>query len=397
MGLLSRLRGILRSDSAPRPPRKSAPDSVEPLTPPNVGALVVSRNFARVSGLEAKLDELEQVFRGRDDLPGIKLLLRTLSLLCEAARRAVVENGRRVAHTFVLPSEPEFGGKDVPLTIDLWGVTNALAELELALETWRDLLEAPQGPTFDAIAEPYTRLAKQLPRGANIELIFKPVPILRYQLLLQVLPKFDVVARSLQPSLRTVFSSLPQLMAIEYPSSFEADTFLHAAIAHEIAHIALVVSDADEEIWTAERVKHGLEGDDAVDQRRLWEELASDFLAVHLVGPAYVLAFLEYSFAANLWKRPHTTKHPDLAWRVDQLQSAASTYLDGSPSAPEHDDARQLLTQWLNLLPAASATDKPAVVDGLARVVDSVDKILGHARFDPTLFHDEFSVASPEA
>jgi hypothetical protein len=369
------------------------PVTQDPAPTPNVGALVVARNFTRVAGLEARLDELRRTFQDRDDLPGIKLLLRALSLLCEGAKQKVIEQGRLVPAEFELPDEREFGGKDVPLNADLWGVTNALAELELALETWRDLLEAPQGSTFDAIAEPYIRLAKLVPGGSNVELIFKPVPVCRYQVLLSILPKFESVARSLRPSLRPLFASLPRLIAVEYPSSFEGDTFLHSAIAHEVGHIALVVGGWDETIWTEQRVKYELEGPVAVEQRKLWEELACDFLGVHLIGPAYALAFLEYSFAANLWKRPTAADHPNLAWRVAQLKEAVAPYLGDAAETAEERRARRLLDQWLGLLPASTPDDKPAVADALRRVVERVDRILGPARYDPELFRREFNVA----
>jgi hypothetical protein len=369
------------------------PMTAHPGPLPNVGALVVARNFTRIAGLEARLDELRRTFQDRDDLPGIKLLLRALMLLCEGAKQKVVEQGRLVPAAFELPDEREFNGKDVPLNADLWGVTNALAELELALETWRDLLEAPQGPTFDAIAEPYIRLAKQIPNGSNVELIFKPVPVCRYQVLLNILPKFESVALNLRPSLRPLFASLPRLIAVEYPSSFEGDTFLHSAIAHEVGHIALVVGGFDDTIWTEQRVKHQLDDAPAIAQRKLWEELACDFLGVHLIGPAYALAFLEYSFAANLWKRPTAADHPDLAWRVAHLKQAVVPYLGDGAQSPEQQRAKQLLDQWLGLLPSSVPEDKPAVVDALDQVVARVDEILGPAHYRPELFRCEFDVA----
>lgn len=396
MGLrdaIERMQQIFGPSGPPPSGPPALPVTDTPPPTPNIGALVVARNVTRLAGLEARLDELKRTFQDRDDLPGIKLLLRALSLLSEAAKQKIIEQGRLVPALFLLPEEADFGGQDVPLNEDLWGVTNAIAELELALETWRDLLETPHGTTFDAIAEPYIRLAKQVPEGANVELIFKPVSVSRYQVLLSILPKFEGVARSLRPSLRPLFASLPRLMAIEYPSSFEGDTFLHAAIAHEVGHIALIVGAWDETIWTQERVNGGLEGEAGVQQRKLWEELASDFLGVHLIGPAYALAFLEYSFATNLWKRPNAVEHPDLAWRLAQLKEAVKPYLGDTVDSDEQRRAQQLLAQWLELLPAAIPDDKPVVVAALEQVVRRVDEILGPARYEPLKFRREFDVA----
>ena len=141
------------------------------------------------------------------------------------------------------------------------------------------------------------------------------------------------------------------MIAVEYPSSFESDTFLHAAIAHEVGHIALVVGGWDDKIWTEQRVKYELEDASAIAQRKLWEELACDFLGVHLIGPAYALAFLEYSFAANLWKRPMAAEHPDLAWRVSKLKdavaalpaSARTVVIGHDSSSPDNQQVANLL------------------------------------------------------
>lgn len=368
------------------------PSSAAEPSQPHVGALAQARNVTRIHGLDAQLEELRRRYHGREDLPGIQLLLKVLGLLCEAAKDKLIADGRDIPARFALPNEAEFGDKDVPLSEELWPVTNALDELEIELEAWRDLIEVPQGSTFDAIAEPFTHLTKELPHGANVELIFRPVPVRRYQVYFDVLPKLTATATNIRPSLGAVFSSMPRLMAVEYPASFESDTLMHAALAHEVAHIALVVGQWEEEIWTKALVERGLGDEEAVNQRKVWEELACDFLAVNLIGPAYALAFLEYSFAANLWKRPHSADYPDLAWRVERLKKAVEPFLGGSAENDELAQAGAIVSQWLDLVPSQAETGKEAVLAALQDVESRVGDILGEARYKPADFRAELPV-----
>jgi hypothetical protein len=354
----------------------------------HAGAWIVQRTSARLAGLQRELSLLRNNFVDREDLPGVRLLLRVLTLISEALERESVHLGRNLPTPFPAPANVA-GPTDVLIAPELQPVTTTLHELEEEIEEWKSVLDRPQGSTFDAISEPYIGLAKRLPLDQDVELIFQPVPVLSYQLFPSVLQKFRTFAA--EPDLRDLIDDLPRLMAIEYPLAFEADTFLHGAIAHEVAHISLLLGEWTGRIWDPVAKRHGVtEKGEEARQRKLWEELSCDLLGVNLLGPASALGFFEFSLTRNVWLRPTNTKYPSLSWRLAVLAQALKPYLSGTTRGAKRSKA--VVKRTLGLLKAAAGSE-PAVIEAVNEVQEKAEEILGDAWYDPAIFKKEVVIA----
>ncbi len=341
-----------------------------------------------------------------------------LDLLSEAASAELMRLSRAIPEQPATPAELDTElagiGGDLPLVEEIEAFTRDLYNLELALDTWQELLTEPQGRSFDPIAEGYRQLAQLLPDRREIEFIFKPVPPLEYKIYTDVLPRFRSVRLGLN---RDVFATLPRLMLADYPAAFEHDAFQHAAIAHELGHVALEYFE-DNPVPAGDAAdpadaKAGTEAEQPVgiwdwalreaeidDERRsefdedqeLFIELACDHLGVCLLGPASALAFVEYTLARNIYKRPsYSETHPELPWRLAELKTSVADYFAGADDEPFRS-ARQVVDGALTIVEPKRPDNRPLVMSALTRLRALTDAVIDQARYKPALFRQELPI-----
>jgi hypothetical protein len=397
--------------------RQSTVPEPDPL---HIDALVVARTVRRLRGLGNTVTEMERRYEPRNDLPGIKLLIRVLRLIVEAAESELIRLSRE------LPTQPSTPGAgfwskygaatdEAPLVEGVQVFTSALGRLELALNTWKELLSEPQGRTFDPVANGYRELARRLPDPREIEFIFKPVPVLEYQVYMDVLSKFEGARIGLD---RAVFRNLPRLMLMDYPAFLEGDTFQHAVIAHEFGHIALqdyedinslaqAPPESDEPpsgIWDWARWKAGIsDGDDSHAQaHKLFVELACDHLGLRMMGPSYLLAFIEYSLAHNIYRNAGGAaheSHPHLKWRIWRMASDVMLYFHPAEIERLPNDAQAILTtsrgiiqEWCALIPGEAQLDTSLIDSAMQRLQTNLDLVIGDACYTAQQFHQDLPI-----
>lgn len=375
----------------------------------DAAALVVARTVTRLHGLEDEVAELRRRFEPRDDLPGLRLFVRVLELLVESAKDKLMRLAGEEA-----AAEGEEGqeyGLDVNAAIApaLSEMTSGLANLELALDAWKDLFSEPQGRKLDAIATGYRELVRALPGKGELELIFKPVPVMAYKVHMNVLRRFRNLRLGLD---RTLFTTMPSLMMVEYPALFEGDAFQHAAIAHEVAHVALQdhedtrtqgpegttlreTGSEPQAVWDWALWTSGVDKDAAIDRRDTFVELACDFLAVRLVGPAYALAFAEFTLAQNILRTSSKARtHPPLPWRIARLRAAVEPYLrDGEPGTAL-EDGRLAMEELMAVFGPREEPDDKLVITALDRLEHQLVEVIGEAAFPVERFRQELQIVS---
>jgi hypothetical protein len=277
-------------------------------------------------------------------------------------------------------------------------------EFEAQLRQWLDLLAAPQGRSFDSLAEPFRRLARQIPNEDDFELIFRPVPERVYGIWFEVVVSLDRLARTLDLNVGETLDALPRLWAIEYPLLEEGDTFQHACIAHEIGHIAFEARRPGQAHSNGEQILiEATEGADAVDRdpdfALTWfTELACDLLAVRMLGPAFAIALTEWTLSQNVWfHEPQSAgfySHPPMPWRLDLLRSEVERYF---VAARSHEldvwkATARAMARWTQMIPRVDVPTVPElgiIERALERMRERADTILGEAAYQPTAFAND--------
>lgn len=373
-------------------------------------SVILRRNLSRVLGLRRQLDGYSRRYADREDLLGVRLLLRALGISLGVLQSTIIEAAREpddyaAPAVGAVPVEPT-GERLVHIDANLTVITDALRDFESELEIWADLLSDIQGQPFDSLAKPFARLAQDVPRRAgDLELIFRPVPVHRYHAWVDVTRKFRDIVQPLDPDVLPALATLPELIAIEYPVSFEGDTFTHALIAHEIAHLAYDAGDVGSKIWSDAVGASPLEVEDADEHTQLFVEAACDLLAVRMIGPAYALAFREYILTRNVLRRQPDKdpglRYPELPWRLARIDDAVDTFLEGAPTAdsveaPGWEASRRVLEEWRVLVPSYEILEtslRELLEDALKRLDAAIEpeNILGDAAFQHEVFKADLS------
>lgn len=334
---------------------------------------IFERALIRLHRLHQDLTELRYAYRDRDDLPGLKVLVEAMLVLASEAERTVVQRGRALWED--LQQEGANAAEAHEAFRDRVG--GLMNSIESAIPSPFQVAQQPHGREIEALVGP---LARETARMVNHdgpsarELIFEPAADYGFQL--SLLDELTPLAKNFSAALRTVLDGLPQLTVIAYPSQLEAETLLHAVLAHEIAHIALHrrgplgeppraqdafdVARREHRDTLRERLVEGAEekepDEEEIDRqvrtvlrrlRKWFEELACDALAVRLVGPAYVFALVGLDVASNRWKQlgamAGEESHPGLAWRLRRLIPLARAYTDQGMDGPAWTALREAL------------------------------------------------------
>lgn len=377
-------------------------------------ALAAHRALSGVFGIDRRLAAFERQYSERGDLPGVQLFLRVLRITVEAMKRELVATSRDKLGGKYAPDpnyvlevgsdddsgeiEPEEEVLVVPLEPRL--SVQFVDEFESQLRQWADLLATPQGRRFDSLAEPFRRLARDIPNEDEFELIFRPVPERVYGIWFEVVVAFDRIAQTLDRNLADTLDALPRLWAIEYPVLQEADTFQHACIAHEIGHIAFEARGLGQSQGNGERILlEAVEelGDQNVDDELVlnwYTELACDLLAIRMLGPAFALALTEWTLTQNVWFHQEGSagyiSHPPMPWRLSLLKGEIERYVPSADTdAQVWLTANQVVDRWMSVIPEREPSESPelqVVLTALGKLQDRADELLGPATFNPQVF-----------
>jgi hypothetical protein len=215
-------------------------------------------------------------------------------MLLEAMRAQWVARSRRlIGKGYAGPNQPrqreraERDGHQIPLDARLETIVDGLRRFEALLRVRLEFLAEPHGSSFDALSEPFRRLASQLPGSEEVELIFRPTAATGYEIWFRVMDEIRTfAATSFGDELNQAFEQMPRLMAIEYPWHYERDTFLHAVIAHEIGHIAFFNQGLGDRAWLRAAAEEGLSNEAQARWRPTYVEFGCDLLATRMIGPA---------------------------------------------------------------------------------------------------------------
>ena len=365
-------------------------------------SLVVERSFARLFALERSIKTHRERYEDREDLAGARLLIDALAL-------AVGETQHRVSREW-----RDAGSDPDPRTVSL--LQTMVRGLEFQVGRCLEAIQQEHGREFDPLAEPYLRMARALEPDA--ELIFRPSETPRYSLSASLLKPLMAGLRGRRSQLVPRLESLPTLVYLRYPVAEEGNVFQHLLIAHEIAHLALrkeVAEDVtviDEIVapvfraWRAEHLAgepvsedddHGYDTQSGEDphieqaSRRItnWlTELACDLLAMHLVGPAYLLALREHATLRALTYGTESVElesHPHLAWRLELLSRHVDVLMPTSQNDGRRDQMCAVLERFKAGVPVWRGRTPLDLVDavetGLAAVQERMPLILGGTRF----------------
>jgi hypothetical protein len=377
-------------------------------------SLVLRRNLMRIQGMERQVQAFDRRYMDREDLPGIKLLVHGLSIAVGVLRREVIGLARGLDVPYRPPQAPSISvepsaRQTLALDPRLVRLTDAVRDFEKELQIWFDLLTDVQGQALDALAQPFVALAKTIPGLPETEIVFKPVPRLHYETWEHVFRKLGGIVGFLDPDVFDQLETLPRLVAVEYPLFLEGDTFLHALLAHELAHLAFDCKGRGDRIWQETVAGHPSAGKDRRSPKRsqrdlrLFTEAACDRLAVRMVGPAYALAFAEYTLTRNVlrWPAPpersEAPVYPELPWRMARIDEAVDVFLEEAPHASADDESgwtemRSVIEQWRSVMPSyeIEESDLSKLLDeGLRKLDADIDELLGEAAYPTSMFTED--------
>jgi hypothetical protein len=375
-------------------------------------SLVLHRNLTRIQGMERQVQTFDRRYMDREDLPGIKLLIRGLSIAVGVLRREVVDSARepgeyRPPEIRPSPVDPSALQSD-PLDERLTRLTDAVRDFEKELGVWFDLLTDVQGQALDALAQPFVALLKKIPGLPETEIIFRPMPRLHYVTWKHLFSKLVDIVGLLDPDVCDQLEALPRLVAVEYPLFLEEDTFLHALLAHELAHLAFECDGKGDRVWREAVAEHKpSEGGRGSPERRLLElrlftEAACDRLAVRMVGPAYALAFIEYTLTRNVLRWPPSkgrddAVYPELPWRLARIDEAVDDFLIEAPQGdpkdhPDWMEIRSVIERWRSVMPSYEIEESDLnrrLQEGLKKLDEDIGALLGDAVYPASLFVED--------
>ena len=363
--------------------------------------VVIERSFARLLALEANVERYRDRYEDREDLAGARLLIDALALAIADAQQGVMREWRAAA------GEPD------PLTTSL--LHTMVRGIEFQVGRCLDAIHQEHGRAFDPLAEPYLRMARALEPDA--EIIFRPSETPRYSLSRSLLRPLINGLRGRRSQLAPRLDAYPTLVYLRYPVAEERNVLQHLLIAHELAHLALrstvgadltLIDEIVDPVFRTWREKHlageppprdaasvdaASEEDPHIQQASTritnWlTELACDVLAMHLVGPAYLLALREHAALRSLTYRAESDElesHPHLAWRLEILGEYVDNLLPVRKEDGRRDkiwlvaeQAKKGIPEWRSRTPSEIVG---AVETGLKTVAERMPTILQDAAF----------------
>ncbi len=339
-------------------------------------ALLVTGARRRLNELRRRIATVADSSANREEETGVRLVIETCRQLIAGAER------------FVSRTEYELG-LEPDLAIDhLRSIRTGIDAVHRAIQIDLDYLSRPALLDAEPLVRPFIRLAKLLTGPLDSELIFSAQDIDRYRVWPDAFTfaKANVKSFSRREAIAQGIQRLPTVAFITYPSYADDNTFQHAVMAHEVAHLALVkpleklrLARLDDlfEVAFAEMggitaVRPGTEipsteaapepGHDAAsaetssgrvgrrqpteDLRRTsgesaeevaarlkswFDELVCDQIALRTIGPAYFFALIDYVLpraeTRALPEGEQFRTHPPLTWRLRQLVPATHEYI----------------------------------------------------------------------
>jgi hypothetical protein len=388
---------------------------------PDLSVLVLQRARLRLHRLQEELGTLRAAYAGRDDLPGLRTLVSAMQLLASEAERELVVQAR--ASYDRLRKGAEEALEEERFRGLVAGLINAL---ENSLPNPMQLAREPHGRDVEALIAPFSQMIARLmgDESSNMELIFEPSDDYAYQLsaLDEVLPVAGRLSGE-QRELRELMLNLPRLTVIAYPRHMEAETLMHAVMAHEVAHLAInkscsarnaelaeeafdsAVQDSWREFEAVEVEFEEALSDDEEDPdssigerprspteqraarlKKWFYELLCDALAVALVGPAYPLALADLDGASDRWGRFRAASHPGLAWRLARaIALARKLYLSADVHGEEWDALGGALDRLEARLPAERDGIQEVEREVVERALDALEptKMVELSFYDP--------------
>jgi hypothetical protein len=383
---------------------------------------ILRGSLVRVRRLRDELATLRSAYAEREDLPGLRTLVDAMSTVAAGVERQLISEARQLYERLEEGGE---GAEDAEerFRVKVGGLVKAL---DGVLPRLLQIARTPHGREVEALIHPVTRLVAILFRKEvrSIELIFEPADDYAYEL--SLIDELMQVAQGLENGLHRELNDLPQLVAISYPQHLEAETLVHAMIAHEIGHT--VVDYIPDELPSAPIVEaFDLSADDhyerlqdalgpspdeedpareAIDGRlkKWYDEFACDALAVGMVGPAYVFALADLDLASNHWAQVrggdgHPT-HPGLGWRLRRaIGQARRHYLfEERTEDPAWSALLTALGELEQVLPDEQdellEPERALLEQALTNLDkgDAIDQVLGYTKYSPHDFQVDIEI-----
>lgn len=356
-------------------------------------ANLIADGRRRCEAVDWALDEIAVAGRGRIEDRARRHFADALRLANKAARRRL----DRTEDTFERLPQAAYD--------------NARARMKnfaQHIESQVEALRRPQHEALDVFAQPFSRMAKSF--LGDVELLFFGWALDGYWL------HDDDVSSAQEPdsegalNLELEIGEDFQFLRFWYPSLRQGDLFQHAVFGHELGHAALrgvpssavldalgVVSDTPSFANVATDAadqKHEQKGaspfdpDDRQQLARWFVELACDMIGTQLLGPAFVLAFVEVTSVNHDLDRgehPDSKGYPPTKMRREFLGRCLESF-DFGRLKPQLD--RRLDDALASMLPH----DEPdrEIPGATAWMTDAVDafatyclpELLGEERLD---------------
>lgn len=364
---------------------------------------LASQARLRIREAQERIESVRGRCADRDDLAGVVLLTQTLTLMVAQALRLIEEQVHRARER---PDK-----EDIPLST----IRQALQLTDVMVWPALEALVLPPERDMTSLVQPYIRLARAVTRSDSTELIFGTQESYDYQVWPNLFDEVEKQVSELAPGLETTINKLPQLAQIEYPARADSETFMHAVVAHEVAHLALERPSPDtqfatelERIFEKHRAESAFSGlaraDEQVRRLHHWfRELTCDSLGLRLVGPSFVLGLIEYllpaldanyDYETLLERQEREDVHPPPAWRLHRLRDPARAYFRAEGPMRRTGTIRQARTQldrYYSLVhaddfgtgPTASpaATERTFLEAALGEIVSDLDGWINDARY----------------
>jgi hypothetical protein len=337
---------------------------------------------------------MERRAEDRDDLAGVKLLLRTLSLMAAQSKRLIETHFAQAT---------EAGDSEQELHIH--AIRKAVLQLEQVCGRTCEALISPPERDVAALVQPYVRLARRITGNNDTELIFESGESFGYAVWADVFEDVREGVEILAPGLKETVEDLPPLALVTYPGRSDHETLLHAVIAHEVTHIALSRVKAAPESPIGEAFEaeiKGLElGDREIKRLDLWlNEFLADALALRIVGPAFFFGLVEYLLPTHDPDQGYggedeemdddELSHPPPSWRFERLLDPAKRFFTETDGYL--GEAAKTFEECLKLIPELAAREEGSVAardyDLLTTMLEKIDlaKIVGDAAYPEARF-----------
>lgn len=336
-----------------------------------------------------RITKMQRRAEDRDDLAGVNLLLRMLSLMVSQTE-SLIQGSLREAES----SHARGRGRDLDT------VRTAIVQLERALSEACSTLISPPERDLTALIQPYVRLAKSLTGETGTELIFESRESFEYEVWADVFEQIRECVEIVAPSLELPIDDLPPFALISYPSRADSETLLHAVIAHEVIHLALVRRREEGENQVSEvfiekvrervgdRTTVSTSQQDRVSKLENWlNECLADSLALRIIGPAYFFALVEYflpTHVSGFASGAADESHPSPTWRLDRLRASAAEFFVDRRGARR--PAADTFDRFLKLMPAvpedqdAATLEDQQLLEEMVAEID-LDLLVGEATY----------------